>query len=110
MMIFSSDFPNQVKAREGTICKAGLDDGDAIHAVLAAAFRNIQGRGYSHHALEGAIISPQEIRDRILIGNHVLVATIDGDIVGTVTGIESIKRSIKKLQRGLSSSGDRGIW
>jgi ribosomal protein S18 acetylase RimI-like enzyme len=88
MMNLPDDFPNQVKAREVTICEAEPDDVGAIQAVLAAAFRKLRGRGYSHLALEVAIISLQEIRERILIGNHVLVAKIEGEIVGTVTGIE----------------------
>jgi len=70
-MNFAPCFLNQDIGKEVAISKAKPDDVEAIHAVLTAAFRNMRGRGYNHHALEVAIISPQEIHDRILIDNHV---------------------------------------
>ena len=68
--------------------KAVLEDAAAIHQVLAAAFAGLQGRGYSQQAIEAAIVSPQEVSQRIAQGSHVLVAEVAGQIVGTVTGFE----------------------
>jgi ribosomal protein S18 acetylase RimI-like enzyme len=48
----------------------------------------MRGRGYSHHALEVAILPPEDIRQRIHRGDHVLVAEMGGTISGTATGIE----------------------
>jgi len=71
-----------------TVRKACPDDAEAIHHVLAAAFCRLRGRGYSDQALEAAIISPEEISRRIVQGGHVLVAQVQGQIVGTATGLE----------------------
>lgn len=68
--------------------EARPDEAEAIQQVLAAAFRGLQGRGYRHQALEAAIISPEEISQRIIQGGHVLVAEAGGQIVGTAAGLE----------------------
>lgn len=73
---------------EITIRRARASETDAIHRVLTAAFRALQGRGYSHRALEVAIISPQEIGQRISQGGHVLVAEAGKEVIGTATGLE----------------------
>jgi len=74
-----------------TARKAWPDEAEAIHRVLAAAFRGLRGRGYSHRALDAAVISPREISQRITQGDHVLVAEIGGQVVGTATGLEEHK-------------------
>jgi ribosomal protein S18 acetylase RimI-like enzyme len=71
-----------------TIRKARPDEAEAIHRVLATAFQGLRGRGYSHRALEAAVISPEEIGQREARGGHVLVAEAAGQIVGTVSGLE----------------------
>ncbi|HEY75322.1 MAG TPA: GNAT family N-acetyltransferase [Thermoflexia bacterium] len=71
-----------------TIRKARRADVEAVHRVLTAAFQGLRGRGYSERALEAAILSPQEIGRRVDEGAHVLVAEVDGQIVGTATGLE----------------------
>jgi ribosomal protein S18 acetylase RimI-like enzyme len=63
-------------------------EADDIHRVLVAAFRGLRGRGYSHQAIEAAIVPPGEIVRRMVEGGHVLVAQVGGQIVGTVTGLE----------------------
>ena len=73
--------------------KATADHAEAIHRVLAAAFRGPRGRGYSDRALEAAIMSPQEVSQRIIQGGHVLTAKTASQIVGTVAGRCSILRS-----------------
>ena len=73
---------------EVLIREARHDEADAIHKVLAAAFRCLRGRGYSNQALEAAILPPEEVNRRIVNGDHVLVAEDEGQIAGTATGIE----------------------
>lgn len=71
-----------------TIRNARPGEADDIHRVLVAAFRGLRGRGYNHQALEAAIVPPDEITRRIIEGGHVLVAQVEKQIVGTVTGLE----------------------
>ena len=73
----------EVKIRE-----ARHNEADAIHRVLAAAFRGLRGRGYRFQALEAAILPPEEVNRRIANRDHVLVAEDGGQIAGTATGIE----------------------
>lgn len=73
---------------KGAVRAAHVGDVEAIHRVLAAAFSALRGRGYAHRALEAAILSPATIEERLVRGDHVLVAEEGGHIVGTVTGIE----------------------
>ena len=58
----------------------------AIHDVLKKAFQGLEGRGYPKHAIEAAIKDISTIKSRILCEYHVLIAVVDGKIVGTVTG------------------------
>lgn len=74
--------------RELVVRKAKLCEADKIHEVLMQAFRTLRGRGYSTQAIETAIIDTNEVRKRMDLGSHVLVAELDNEIVGTVTGIE----------------------
>lgn len=70
------------------IRKARLRDADRIHEVLKQAFKGLEGRGYSTQAIEAAIVDVKEIRERMRLGGHVLVAEVDNEIIGTVTGFE----------------------
>ena len=80
--------PDKNQAMGIIVRRARVEDTVSIHHILAAAFRNMRDRGYSHRASEAAIVSPQEINQRILKDNHVFVAVVDGCILGTATGIE----------------------
>ncbi|MFQ6000418.1 MAG: GNAT family N-acetyltransferase [Anaerolineae bacterium] len=71
-----------------SIRRADQGDAGAIHRVIEAAFRGLEGRGYSSVAIEAAIITPQEIAERLAEGGYVLVAEVDGQIIGTATGLE----------------------
>lgn len=73
------------------IRKAKLQDAGKIHEVLKQAFRGLKGRGYSSWAIETAIVDAKEIERRILLRGHVLVAEVNSEIVGTVTGFEEHK-------------------
>jgi len=73
---------------EVIVRRARPGEAEAIHRVLAAAFRGLQGRGYSRRALEAAIVPAEEIRRRMAQGGHVLVAEAGGQITGTATGLE----------------------
>jgi ribosomal protein S18 acetylase RimI-like enzyme len=73
---------------EVIVRRARPADAEIIHQVLLAAFRGLRGRGYSHQALEAAIVPPEETRRRIAQGAHVLVAEAGGRVVGTATGLE----------------------
>jgi hypothetical protein len=73
--------------------KATADEAEAIHRVLASALRGLRGQGYSDRALETAIMSAQQVSERIIQGGHVLTAKVASQIVGTVTGRCSILRS-----------------
>lgn len=64
------------------------DDVDDISTVLRKAFTLLRDRGYSQRALRAAMYPPEFIQERIGQGAHVLVAEVDGKIVGTATGIE----------------------
>ena len=66
-----------------TLRRARVDEAQAIHAVIAAAFHGLSGRGYS----EAAILSAEAIGQRLLGGANVLVADAGGAVVGTVTGL-----------------------
>jgi ribosomal protein S18 acetylase RimI-like enzyme len=61
---------------------------EAIHRVMVAAFRGLQGRGYGHRAIQAVIVLPGEVGRRMAQGGHVLVADVGGQIVGTATGLE----------------------
>lgn len=76
--------------REGRVLirEARLEDVETIHEILTTAFWGLRDRGYSHRALEAAIVPPEEIARRIGQGGCVLVAEADRLIVGTVTGLE----------------------
>jgi ribosomal protein S18 acetylase RimI-like enzyme len=71
-----------------SIRRADQSDAEAIHRVIEAAFRGLEGRGYSSVAIEAAIITPQEIAERLAEGGYVLVAEMEGQIIGTATGLE----------------------
>jgi ribosomal protein S18 acetylase RimI-like enzyme len=71
-----------------SIRRADKSDAEAIHRVIEAAFRRLEGRGYSSLAIGAAIIAPQEIAKRLAEGVYLLVAEVDGEIIGTATGLE----------------------
>jgi ribosomal protein S18 acetylase RimI-like enzyme len=71
-----------------TIRKATLEDAVTIHRVMQAAFSPLVSRGYSKKAVTRTISKPWIIRNRILSASLVLVAEIDNEIIGTVTGFE----------------------
>jgi len=73
------------------IRKAKLQDAVKIHEVLMQAFKGLEGRGYSTQAIETAIVDADEIRKRMHLGGHVLVAELGKEIIGTVTGLEEHK-------------------
>jgi ribosomal protein S18 acetylase RimI-like enzyme len=77
--------------RELLIRKAKLHDADKVHEVLRQAFNGLEGRGYSIQAIETAIVDSNEIRRRMRLGGHVLVAELCNEIIGTVTGLEEHK-------------------
>lgn len=70
------------------IRKARLQYVSKIHGVLIEAFKGLEGRGYSAQAIEAAVVNTDEIRKRMHLGGHVLVAELDNEIIGTVTGLE----------------------
>jgi quercetin dioxygenase-like cupin family protein/ribosomal protein S18 acetylase RimI-like enzyme len=80
--------------REEPVSEVGIraaqaDDAWALHEVMKRAFNGLRGRRYSEKAIDAAIMTAQEIRDRISHkGTHVLVATLGEQIVGTASGIE----------------------
>jgi ribosomal protein S18 acetylase RimI-like enzyme len=82
----------RLAAEEGTdeviIRAARSSEAEAIHQVLGAAFQGLRGRGYSHRALEAAIVGLEEIGQRLAQGCHVLVAEAGRQVIGTATGIE----------------------
>jgi len=71
--------------------RAESQDADKINEVLQQAFRGLEGRGYSTQAIETAIVDAEEIKKRISLGAHVIVAEFRNEIVGTVTGFEEHK-------------------
>lgn len=77
--------------KELVIRRAKLHDAEKIHEVLRQAFKGLEGRGYSTQAIATAIIGADEIRKRMRLGGHVLVAELDDEIIGTVTGLEEHK-------------------
>jgi ribosomal protein S18 acetylase RimI-like enzyme len=77
--------------RELVIRKASKHRADKIHDILKQAFKGLEGRGYSTQAIETAIVDTNEIRKRMHLGGHVLVAELDNEIIGTVTGLEEHK-------------------
>ena len=86
--ISSDDFAHSDLEHKVTIRTATLEDAVAIHQVIQAAFSPLVSRGYSKKAVNRTISKPWKIRDRILSAFLVLVAEIDNEIVGTVTGFE----------------------
>jgi len=81
-------FADGLVLKNMVIRKAKLQDADKIHKILAQAFKELEKRGYSTHAIETAIVDVDEIKNRIRSGGHVLVAEFENEIVGTVTGFE----------------------
>jgi len=75
-------------SRDFVLREAELRDADEIHDILKQAFKGLEGRGYSARAIEAAVISAEEIRKRILLGEQVIVAELGNEIIGTVTGVE----------------------
>jgi ribosomal protein S18 acetylase RimI-like enzyme len=63
-------------------------DAASIRRVMQAAFSPLLSRGYPEQAIRRTISKTWRIRDRILSDSLVLVAEIDDEVVGTVTGIE----------------------
>ncbi|MFW9962441.1 MAG: GNAT family N-acetyltransferase [Candidatus Sifarchaeia archaeon] len=70
------------------IRKATLEDAYEIYRVMKAAFYPLASRGYPKKAIDQTISKPWKIRDRILSASIFLIAEIDDEIVGTVTGFE----------------------
>ena len=68
--------------------KAEFRDVDRIHEVLKRAFERLGGRGYCSQAIKAAIVDSEEIMKRMHLGWHVLVAELNNEIVGTVSGFE----------------------
>lgn len=65
--------------------RAELGDVDGIYLTLRLAFEEYRKIGYSEAAIQSAVVSKSEIRRRI--GEEfVLIAEVDGQVVGTVTG------------------------
>jgi ribosomal protein S18 acetylase RimI-like enzyme len=85
------DSPTNHFRREVVIRKAKLREADRIREVLRQAFKGLEGRGYSTQAIETAIVDTNELRKRMHLGGHVLVAELDNEIIGTVTGLEEHK-------------------
>lgn len=63
-------------------------EASSIHKVLKKAFFGLRGRGYPDQAINSAIKKTMQIREHISSGKLVLVADLDGRIIGTVTGVE----------------------
>lgn len=79
------------RCRSFVVRKARLQDADKIHDVLKQAFKGLEGRGYPTRAIETAIVDVEEIRRRIRLEGHVLLAELNNEIMGTVTGFEEHK-------------------
>ncbi|MFW9944250.1 MAG: GNAT family N-acetyltransferase, partial [Candidatus Sifarchaeia archaeon] len=91
----------KVKIRE-----ARLEDAKAIHETLNEALRPLAITGYPETAIEAAIVKPWMIRDRIMSGSTVLVAEIEGKVVGTVGGIRE-SRAMKVVSLAVRPSHQR---
>jgi ribosomal protein S18 acetylase RimI-like enzyme len=68
------------------IREAKYTDADTIHQLLKSAFSPLARRGYSRMAIYGAIGHPWRIRECIISKSSVLVAEIEDQIIGTITG------------------------
>lgn len=68
--------------------KAELQDVDEVYKVLKRAFKRLEGRGYSSQAIKAAIVDNEGITKRLRSGWHVLVAELNNEIIGTVSGFE----------------------
>lgn len=90
-MTFLGHLDAELVLKNTVIRKAKLQDADKIHKVLLQAFKGLKSRGYSTQAIETAIIDTDVIRKRIHLGGHVLVARLDSEIIGTVSGLEEHK-------------------
>ena len=84
-------FNSELILRNVIVREAKLQDADKIREVLKQAFKGLEGRGYSTQAIETAIVDVKEIKERIRLGGHVLVAEFGNEIIGTVTGLEEYK-------------------
>lgn len=85
---FSADMVQSDPKSLVTIRDAISTDAAAIRRVMQAAFSPLLLRGYPKRAIHRTISKTWRIRDRILSDSVVLVAEIDDEVVGTVTGIE----------------------
>lgn len=74
--------------RSFVVRKARLRDADRIHDVLKQAFKGLEGRRYPTQAIETAIVDVEEIKRRMRSEGHVLLAELDNEIIGTVSGLE----------------------
>ncbi|MFX1367264.1 MAG: GNAT family N-acetyltransferase [Promethearchaeota archaeon] len=92
----SDKLPCRSLYKGAKIREAIYTDADAIHHVLKSAFAPLAKRGYSKIAVFSAIGHPWRIRERIISEFPILVAEIEDEIIGTITGIaenESMKIS-----------------
>lgn len=71
---------------------ANENDIPAIHKVIRKGFKGLRRRGYPKKAIDAAIPSRRAIQQRLLLPKTVVfVASIDGQIIGTVTGNENFE-------------------
>jgi ribosomal protein S18 acetylase RimI-like enzyme len=74
------------------IRNANQNDIFPIYVVLSRAFNALRNREYSKKAIEAAITPQSLIKRRLFLPkNVVLVATNEGQIIGTVTGTEQFE-------------------
>ena len=87
--IICSDDRGKSDTESPVIIRAATStDARVIHRVMQAAFSPLVSRGYPQKAIDNTISKPWRIRDRIVSDALVLVAEIDNEIVGTVSGFK----------------------
>jgi ribosomal protein S18 acetylase RimI-like enzyme len=91
-LIDSDDIAQPDLESDANIRSATSEDAVSIHRVMKVAFIPLTSRGYSEKAIIRTVSKPWKIRDRILSDSLVLVAEIDNEVVGTVTGTEEYER------------------
>ena len=87
-MFLLNRLDKRVVLKNLVVRKAEFQDVDGIHEVLKRAFERLEESGYSSQAAKAAIVDSEEITKRMHLDGHVLVAELNNEIVGTVSGFE----------------------
>jgi ribosomal protein S18 acetylase RimI-like enzyme len=80
---------NKIVTKDAMVIRSALvEDVEPVYRVLERGFRSLLTRGYPSRAVEEAITSPGGLHRCIVGGGHLLVAELEGKIIGTITGME----------------------